>query len=156
MANRFAGWMLTFLCFLTAGPLFAAAEPVKVPEAGSATGVSVAPAPTSDPFSIDAVLQLILVLGFVVALILLLAWVAKRSIGITPGGRHMKILAGLPLGAREKVVLVQVGKEQLLLGVAPGRVNLLTRFDEPVIEEQANEDTFGQRLVEAMQRRSDS
>jgi flagellar protein FliO/FliZ len=36
------------------------------------------------------------------------------------------------MGARERLVLVQVGSTQLLLGVAPGRISLLHQLDEPV------------------------
>lgn len=110
----------------------------------------------SDPFSTDALAQLLLGLLGVVALILFLAWIAKRAIGMPQSGRHMRIVTGLPLGTREKIVLVEVGKEQLLLGVAPGRVSLLTRFDEPVVKLDVHEDAFGQRIMEALQRRQGS
>ncbi|MCO4756759.1 MAG: flagellar biosynthetic protein FliO [Oceanospirillaceae bacterium] len=125
-------------------------------EPGADVTRGVTPMATSDPFSTEAVLQLLLGLLFVIALIFLLAWIARRSLGVTQTGRHMRVITGLPLGAREKVVLVEVGKEQLLLGVAPGRVNLITRFDEPVVDSGEPEGAFGQRLVEALQRRSDS
>jgi flagellar protein FliO/FliZ len=36
------------------------------------------------------------------------------------------------VGAKERAVLVQVGRQQLLLGVAPGRVNTLHVLTEPV------------------------
>jgi len=112
--------------------------------------------PASDPFSTEAVLQLVLVLFFIIALILALAWFARRTMGVAQGGQHMRVITGLPLSAREKVVLVEVGKEQMLLGVAPGRVNLITRFDEPVVEDsQQSNNVFGQRLAEVLQRGAD-
>ncbi|MDI3322880.1 flagellar biosynthetic protein FliO [Pontibacterium granulatum] len=115
--------------------------------------VPTAAAPVSDPFSTEAVLQLVLVLFFIIALILALAWFARRTMGAAQGGQHMRVVAGLPLGAREKVVLVEVGKEQMLLGVAPGRVNLITRFDEPVVDSSSQpNNVFGQRLAEVLQR----
>lgn len=112
--------------------------------------------PMADPFSADALVQLLLGLLAVIALILLLAWIAKRALGVPQSGRYMRVLTGLPLGAREKIVLVQVGKEQLLLGVAPGRVSLLTRLEEPVGEPDKPDASFGQRILEAMQKRQGS
>ena len=119
----------------------------------SVAAASAAAEPVSDPFSTEAVLQLVLVLFFIIALILTLAWLARRTMGATQGGQHMRVITGLPLGAREKVVLVEVGKEQMLLGVAPGRVNLITRFDEPVVDSsQQPGNVFGQRLAEVLQK----
>jgi len=111
----------------------------------------------SDPFSATAVAQLVLGLIFVIGLIFLLAWIAKRTLNLTQNTRQIRMIAGLPLGARERVVLIEVGKEQMLLGVAPGRVNLLTRFEEPVVDSDSAQPVFGQHLVDAIQqRRSDS
>ncbi len=108
-----------------------------------------------DPFAMEAVLQLVTGLGIVIALILVLAWVARRFIGVVPQQKQLKTLAVLPLGTREKAVLVEVGGKQMLLGVAPGRVNLLTRFDEPVINEPETE-LFSARLRDAIQQRGKS
>lgn len=41
------------------------------------------------------------------------------------GTRHLRILAGVSLGARERVVLLQTGNKQLVLGVCPGRIQTL-------------------------------
>jgi hypothetical protein len=51
-----------------------------------------------------------------------------RKLG--PGA--IEILADVAVGAKERAVLVQVGRQQLLLGVAPGRVNTLHVLTEPV------------------------
>ena len=48
------------------------------------------------------------------------------------GSGPIEIIADVSLGAKERAVLVQVGGKQLLLGVAPGRVNTLHVLDEPV------------------------
>ncbi|WP_051560091.1 flagellar biosynthetic protein FliO [Marinobacterium jannaschii] len=106
-----------------------------------------------DPFAMDAVVQLVTGLAIVIALILVLAWVARRFMGAVPQQKKLKTLAVLPLGTREKAVLVEVGGQQMLLGVAPGRVNLLTRFDEPVISEPEGE-AFASRLRDAVQQRT--
>lgn len=106
-------------------------------------------APTPLAFAIDEVEaamstppvmlgQVVLGLLFVVAVILLLAWVLKK-LGHGGGSysKSMRVVATLPLGTREKAALVQVGEQQFLLGVTPGRVNCLHVFDEPVITESS-------------------
>ena len=50
-------------------------------------------------------------------------------------GGTLRILGGLSLGTREKLVLVKVGETQLLLGVAPGQVRKLHVLDTPIAQE---------------------
>ena len=72
-------------------------------------------------------------LVIVIALILVLAMVFRRfgDAGLgTPG--NMKVLGGISVGQRERLVLVQIGSKQLLVGVAPGSVNQVMVFDEPL------------------------
>lgn len=71
---------------------------------------------------------------FVVLLIIAgAAWFTRRfgHFQATAGGT-MRIVGGLHLGTREKLVVVQVGEEQLLLGVAPGRVSTLHVLSKPL------------------------
>ena len=77
----------------------------------------------------------------VVFLIITIAWLIRRLGGMPMmGGQAMKVNTVLSVGAREKVVLVDIGEKQILLGVAPGRVSHLQSFDQPVIN-KANTDT---------------
>jgi len=69
----------------------------------------------------------------VVSLILLLAWIARRIGGIQlQNAGAIKVLSMLPVGNKERIALVQVGDKQLLIGIAPGRVNTLHVFEQPV------------------------
>lgn len=78
-------------------------------------------------------LKLSLTLIFIVGLILACAWLVRRmSGGAGYNHRHMKVLSVMPLGAREKLMLVKAGDEYLLLGVTPHSINTLHRYDEPV------------------------
>lgn len=72
---------------------------------------------------------------FVLLLIFVLAWLIRRMGGLPMmGGHSMKVVSALSVGTREKVVLIELGEQQLLLGVAPGRVTHLKSFEHKVIE----------------------
>ena len=75
----------------------------------------------------ETTLWLMLVIG----LILALAWSARRFGGVQ-FRQHgsMKLLSALPLGNREKIVLMQAGDKYLLLGVTPAQITTLHVFDE--------------------------
>jgi len=77
--------------------------------------------------------EVALALGLVLVAIFALAWVVRRARGI--GGRAasaLDVLAEVRLGPKERAVLIRVGNEQLLIGVAPGHVNTLHVLAEPV------------------------
>ncbi len=62
----------------------------------------------------------------VVAIILAAAWLLKRLAPRHHFGRNtLRIVAGTAVGNRERVVVVEIGATWLVLGVAPGQVNLL-------------------------------
>jgi flagellar protein FliO/FliZ len=46
----------------------------------------------------------------------------RQQIG---SGNRLHIVGGLSLGMRERIVLVQAGKKQLILGVTPSRIDTL-------------------------------
>ena len=97
----------------------------------------------SDPMSSGYLLQLIIGLIVVVICILALAWVAKRVNGLQSSTDGMlKILGGISMGSRERVVLLQVGEKQLLLGVSPGRINTLHVLDGNIENENLNSDSI--------------
>jgi flagellar biosynthetic protein FliO len=76
-----------------------------------------------------SIMQMMGGLAFVLALFLLCAWLMKRvQGGFVSGGSQMKLLAGLSVGTRERVVLLEVKGAQVLLGVAPGRISALHVF----------------------------
>ena len=72
------------------------------------------------------VLQMLLGLVLVLLLVGVCAWLLKR-LALVPGAGSelIRILGAASVGQRERVVLVQVADTWLVLGVAPGRVNIL-------------------------------
>lgn len=86
-----------------------------------------------DPLAMTSLWQLTLGMLMVLGLIVGIAWLLKRTgrFQLAAGG-GLRILGGLSMGARERVVLLQVGDTQLLVGVAPGRVQTLHVLDRPL------------------------
>jgi len=79
--------------------------------------------------------QLAVGLILVVGLIFLIGYVMRRAGPLAPRGRQrIKLISTLPLGPRDRLLLVDVGGKQLLLGASPGRINTLHAFDEPIAE----------------------
>jgi flagellar protein FliO/FliZ len=65
------------------------------------------------------VLSLALVVGFIFAA----AWVVRRMpMGFTRASGPLKVLAALPLGPKERLVLVEARGEELLIAVSPAGV----------------------------------
>ena len=99
-------------------------------------------------------LQFFAGLAIVLLCIVGLAWLLKRAGGLQSSAHGaLRVVDGIALSARERVVLVQVGKQQVLLGVAPGRVNALHVLDEPVDmtrDENSVTNNFSVRLRDAM------
>jgi flagellar protein FliO/FliZ len=83
---------------------------------------------TEAPALTGGLLQATLGLALVLAMILAVAWAAKR---LAPGtlrgtGVPLTIVASQSVGQRERVVVVEVADQWLVLGVAPGRVSALS------------------------------
>jgi flagellar protein FliO/FliZ len=71
-------------------------------------------------------------LGLVLVLILGLGWLAKRGgLARGVGNGPLKTVAERMVGTRERVVVVEVAGQWLVLGVAPGRVNALAQMPRP-------------------------
>jgi flagellar protein FliO/FliZ len=62
----------------------------------------------------------------IIALLLGIAWLARKvsaSKGFGQGG--MKVVGGVALGPRERIVLVEVGESWLVIGIVPGQIRTL-------------------------------
>jgi flagellar biosynthetic protein FliO len=75
----------------------------------------------------------------IVALIMMLAWVFKRT-GLTPGlgNQVIKVVSAIPIGQKEKIALIEVGNQQLLIGVTPGNIQKLLILDTPIKVDDKN------------------
>jgi flagellar biosynthetic protein FliO len=94
---------------------------------------------------------LLLVLG----LIFFLAWLLRRVQQAGPAGKGqvIELIGSRALGPRDRLMLVQVGNEQILLGLSPGTITALHVLKEPVQVPSGTEKAtpeFAQRLMELL------
>lgn len=83
----------------------------------------------STPGLFGAVLALLLVLALVVGL----GWLLKRMPGSSfRQAEGLKLVASIAVGAKERVVVLEVNGEQILLGVTAGGISKLDTLDEPL------------------------
>ena len=106
---------------------------------------------SAGPVGPGEVLQVFAALIFILVLIVLAAWLMRRFVTM-PSGRSgaLRMLAAISVGQRERVVLVQAGETQLLIGIAPGQVRTLHVFDKPVMLADGAEPVAGERFAERL------
>ena len=108
----------------------------------------------SEPVGAGDFLQMIFGLILVLGIIFGMAWFIRRM-GSFQQVSHgaLRVLGGLSVGQRERIVLVQVGEEQLLIGLAPGQIRTLHVLDEKVSLSASNvtqANSFAERLQSAL------
>jgi len=117
----------------TSGP----SDPANVPATENpATAPALEPAPVqrspqvvmpaSSAPSTGGLLQTILALVLVLGILLGLAWFLKRfgPRGMM-GSANVKLVGALNIGGRERIMVVEVGDQWIVVGASPGRVNAL-------------------------------
>ena len=88
-------------------------------------------------------------LAGMIALIFLLAYGAKRLQNLQPvSGQHIKTLTSVSIGIKEKIALIQVGEQQILIGITPHAINTLLVLDTPLdLNHQNNESPVFQQIL---------
>ncbi|PIG29248.1 flagellar protein FliO/FliZ [Janthinobacterium sp. 35] len=116
----------------TAAPSAAAEVASEKPAAAAAPAPALPAMPAGAPMtmaptsSAGSLLQTILALVFVLALLIGLAWFMKRYGPKVMGGNNkMRVVSSLNLGGRERIVLVEVADQWIVVGASPGRINAL-------------------------------
>ena len=118
----------------------AAAPPASAPDATVAAAPAMqapaarapAPRPVSVPVqpmaaaSAGSLMQTIFGLTVVLAMLALFAWAMKRfGPRQSAGAAGLRIVSALNLGGRERIIVVEVGDQWIVVGASPGRVNAL-------------------------------
>jgi flagellar protein FliO/FliZ len=117
-----------------------------------ATTAASAPAATSGVAG--QLTQLVFGLLLVLGLIFFLAWLLRRVQQAGPAGKGqvIELIGSRALGPRDRLMLVQVGNEQILLGLSPGTITALHVLKEPVQVPSTEKATpeFAQRLMDIL------
>jgi flagellar protein FliO/FliZ len=94
---------------------------------------------------LSSLLAMVIALAFVLGLAWGLIWLLKKwqdhqSLGDAEGAndRSIRFLRALPLGQRERVALIEVRGETMLIGIAAGSVTLLARWDADATDDDAS------------------
>jgi flagellar protein FliO/FliZ len=81
-------------------------------------------------------LRVVLSLVGVIALIFVAGWVSRRAQAkARPGGRRIRCVETMAVGVKEKLMLIQVGDTQLLVGASPSGLRTLHVLATPIIDE---------------------
>ncbi|NYE61365.1 flagellar protein FliO/FliZ [Duganella sp. 1224] len=98
-----------------------------VPAPSGAMAMTIPTPQPSAPSTGGGLLQTSLALIFVIGLMLGLAWLTKRfgPRNFGGGNRHVKLVGALSVGARERILVVEVGEQWIVVGASPGRMNAL-------------------------------
>lgn len=97
----------------------------------------------ASPINISSIFQVIAALLVIIILIVSLSWFFRKyGNTFSMNNANMKVISALSLGGKEKAVLIQVGEEQILIGVSPGSIRKIHVLNNNIIETEALADSF--------------
>ena len=99
--------------------------------------------------------QWLLSLLVVIAVIVVLAWLARKSRVFGSNHQQLKVIATLPLGPKERIMVVQVGTKQVLVGVTGQQINLLKSLAEPLEMSGPDLSPFANKLAQMMKKHNE-
>lgn len=89
--------------------------------------------PSVDDVSSSYLTRIAIGLILILMLIFLLAWVMKKMQLTPQSGQHLiRIISSISVGHRDRIALIQVGDEQILVGLTPGRMHKLHELKSAV------------------------
>lgn len=117
----------------------AAPAPAATPEQQAALAGARPAAPVqmaAPPSAGGSLLQTMFSLIVVLAILVGLAWLLKRYGPKTiTGSANVKLVGALSIGARERILVVEVGEQWIVVGASPGRMNALATMPRQEAEE---------------------
>ncbi|MBV2127848.1 flagellar biosynthetic protein FliO [Rheinheimera sp. SM2107] len=73
-------------------------------------------------------------LAAVVLLVFALGWLFKKLTLRLPGSQHVKVICSVPLGQRERLLVIEIQGKQRVLGVTPQSINMLFELENSLPE----------------------
>ena len=125
-------------------PAWVAAQTAAIPETPGVSG--------------GAMLQMLFGLALVVGVLFLGAYLLRRFNGGRTFGNNgaVRVVGGLMLGPRERIVLLEIGETWLVVGIVPGQIktlHTLPRGELPAGKDAENR--FGVWLKQVVERKND-
>lgn len=108
--------------------------------------------------SAGMMLQTVLGLALVLGLLFLAAYVLRRLNGGHGFGSNgpLRVVGGLMISTRERIIVVEVGDTWLVIGVGPGQMRTLHTMQKGEISPvSAGEKPFGQWLKQMVERKNE-
>ncbi|MBK9446501.1 MAG: flagellar biosynthetic protein FliO [Betaproteobacteria bacterium] len=120
-----------------------------------------AEAPPPPPgVSFATMMQTVAGLALILGLFVGTAWLLRKINGGKPlmaNNGPLKILSSLTVGARERIILVEVENTWLIVGVAPGHIRTLHTLPKgAILTEPAEAGQFGHWLKKFREQRNDT
>lgn len=149
--HRIAGY-----CALLPGGLTLSAAPAWAAAAVSSAPPALFAAPAvhqAMPGQAGSLVRVTVALILVLAAVFAAAWFSRRMHGVgSSRSSALEVIAQLPLGPRERAVLVRVGTQQVLLGVASGNVRALHVLSADAAPLSGTDEAGGSAASSALQR----
>ncbi len=105
----------------------------------------------------DSIINILLSLCLVIVIIFSLAWLARRFNVAQAGNGQLKIVASLLAGSKEKIMVIEIGDEQHLLGITANNISHLAKLDKPITNAHTSKNSnhnpshsFHTKLIDAM------
>ncbi len=81
---------------------------------------------------IESLLPMLLGLAGILAIIFILAFLLKKVTGLNIVSNHIKIIESQSLGAKEKLVIVEIQQQQYVLGVTAHSINQICELKNKI------------------------
>jgi flagellar protein FliO/FliZ len=106
----------------------------------------------SSPFDFAATLGSLLL---VIAVILGLAWVLKRmKVPSLVNQKGLRMVRQIPVGTKERIAIVEAGEEQYLVGITSQSIQLISKLEEPLEENEVSPPAFASQLSNIMKKQT--
>lgn len=91
--------------------------------------------PPPPAVSTGSIVQIIFSLLLVLAAVVLVGWLLRRMNLVQQGtGSQLKMIGGISIGQRERIVLVEIDDTWLVIGVGPGQIRTLHTRPKPDVD----------------------
>lgn len=100
-------------------------------------------AQSATPTATTGFFQIFLALAFIIFIMIFGAWILKRIGPLSSNNQiNMKVIGGINLSPREKIMVIEVGNQWLVLGVTANQINnlsTLNKNDYPEVDSKSSQ-----------------